>query len=68
MDDFIARQNILHFMDRLKDETDPAKRAMLIRLLAEEEMKRRASRSEQPAEAAANGGLLRAWSLPRWTR
>jgi hypothetical protein len=66
MDDFIERQNILHFTDRLKVETDPAKRAMLLTLLTEEEMKRRASQSKPPTgEAATSGGPLRAWGLLR---
>jgi hypothetical protein len=66
MDDFIERQNILHFTDMLKAETDPEKRAMLLRLLAEEEMKRRLPRSKPPADEPASGNEpLRAWGLPR---
>jgi hypothetical protein len=66
MDDFVERQNILHFTDRLKVETDPAKRAVLLTLLTEEEMKRRASQSTHPSdEPATSGGPIRAWGLPR---
>lgn len=36
---FIDRQNIAHYMDQLKIETDPVRRDMLMRLLAEEEAK-----------------------------
>lgn len=36
---FIARQNIEHYSAQLKIETDPAKREMLLKLLAEEEAK-----------------------------
>lgn len=39
MDKFVARENIKHFHDRLKTETDPAIRARLHRLLVEEEDK-----------------------------
>ena len=35
----IAKANIDRFKELLKDETDPAKRAMEMRLLAEEEQK-----------------------------
>jgi hypothetical protein len=33
---FVERQNITHYVDRLKTEKDPTKRPMLERLLAEE--------------------------------
>ena len=36
---FIERQNIAHYIDQLKIETDPIRRDMLLRLLAEEEAK-----------------------------
>jgi hypothetical protein len=39
MEHFIERQNVAHFKDLLKVETDPAKRAVLLKLLAEEETK-----------------------------
>jgi hypothetical protein len=39
MDKFIERQNIAHYIDHLKTETDPIKRATLQRLLAEEKAK-----------------------------
>ncbi len=39
MDRFIERQNIAHYIDHLKTETDPIKRAMLERLLDEEKVK-----------------------------
>jgi bacterioferritin (cytochrome b1) len=39
MQDFIENHNIQKFIDQLKDESDPVKRAMLIKLLAEEEAK-----------------------------
>lgn len=37
---FIERRNITHYIDQLKVETDPVRRDMLLRLLAEEEAKR----------------------------
>jgi hypothetical protein len=39
MDRFIERQNIAHYVDQLKTQTDPIKRAMLQKLLAEEKIK-----------------------------
>jgi hypothetical protein len=39
MQDFIERQNIAHFKDLLKTETDPARRGVVLKLLAEEETK-----------------------------
>ena len=37
MDSFVRRQNIANFRSQLERERDPAKRAMLERLLAEEQ-------------------------------
>ena len=39
MHDFIERRNIAQFIDQINAETDPAKRAVLIKLLSEEEAK-----------------------------
>jgi hypothetical protein len=39
VDRYVARLNIVHFKRRLTEETDPAKRETLVRLLAEEEAK-----------------------------
>jgi hypothetical protein len=39
MERFIERQNIAHYEDQLKTETDPIKRAMLQRLTTEEKAK-----------------------------
>jgi hypothetical protein len=39
MHDFVERQNIAHFIDQINAETDPAKRAVIIKLLSEEEVK-----------------------------
>ncbi len=36
---FIERQNIVRYIDQLKIETDPVRRDMLSKLLAEEEAK-----------------------------
>jgi hypothetical protein len=36
---FIERRNIVHYTDQIKAETDPVKRNMLLKLLAEEEAK-----------------------------
>jgi len=36
---FVERQNIAHYIDRLKTETDPVQRETLLKLLAEEEAK-----------------------------
>jgi hypothetical protein len=36
MDQFVERQNIAHYEEQLKTQTDPLKRVMLQRLLAEE--------------------------------
>jgi hypothetical protein len=39
MDDFVERHNIAHYRNRLKTETDPFRRTILLDLLAEEEAK-----------------------------
>ncbi len=39
MDRFVESQNIAHYMEQLKTETDPIKRVMIKRLLAEEKVK-----------------------------
>lgn len=39
MDRFVERQNIAHYVEQLRTETDLNKRAMLERLLAEERAK-----------------------------
>jgi hypothetical protein len=36
---FVERQNVAHYIDQLKIETDPVQRDMLLKLLAEEEAK-----------------------------
>ena len=33
---FVERQNVVHYIDQLKTETDPAKRNMVLKLLAED--------------------------------
>ena len=58
MENFIKRTNIAHFKDLLKAETDPAKRAVLLNLLADEEAKQ--ARHVTPLEApdpVATGGI-----------
>ena len=40
MQDFIERTKIANFTERLKTETDPTKRSLLSKLLAEGEVKR----------------------------
>ena len=39
MQNFVERSNIADFSKTLETETDPAKRALLLRLLAEEKVK-----------------------------
>ena len=39
MGEFVQRHNIAHYVELLKTETDPAKREILQRLLAEERRK-----------------------------
>jgi hypothetical protein len=39
MDHFVERQNVEHYNRLLELETDPLKRAMLLKLLAEEKTK-----------------------------
>lgn len=39
--DFLRSENIKIFNDRLESETDPAKRKVLLKLLAEEKAKQR---------------------------
>ncbi len=39
MQRFVARQNIQHFKERLAGESDPARRSLIERMIAEEEAK-----------------------------
>jgi hypothetical protein len=39
MQNFVERTNIAHFKEKLKTEIDPTRRALLTKLLAEEEAK-----------------------------
>jgi hypothetical protein len=39
VDQFVERQNIAHYAEQLQTETDPTRRVMLLRLLAEEKAK-----------------------------
>ena len=48
MDRMIARLNIEHFLRKLAEETDPAKRQVILRLLADEETKLAAIEAAQP--------------------
>ncbi len=48
MEKFVERQNIAHFADLLRTETDPTKREMLQRLLAEEKVKLAGLPKENP--------------------
>jgi hypothetical protein len=40
MKTFVERQNVVHYIDQLKAETDPVKRNVVLKLLADEEVKR----------------------------
>jgi hypothetical protein len=42
MDKFVVRQNIAHYTNQLMTETDPVKRELLQKLLAEEMVKQAA--------------------------
>jgi len=54
MQRFVARQNIQHFKEMLAAETDPARRALFERMIAEEEAKlespNRRSEPEDPSD------------------
>jgi hypothetical protein len=47
MERFIERQNVEHYKDLLKSEKDPVKRAVLQKLLAEEEAKQASHPNER---------------------
>ncbi len=53
MPEEIAKANIDHFKKLLETETDPKKRAVIERLLAEEELKVATLRSAQPGRKEA---------------
>ena len=36
MKSFVERQNVVHYVEQLKTETDPVKRNVVLKLLAEE--------------------------------
>jgi hypothetical protein len=57
MQDFVERTNIANFTERLKTETDPTKRALLLKLLAEEEAKHASHVHEKKQAAAPFGGF-----------
>ena len=40
MEAFVERKNVERYIDQLKTETDPVKRNVVLKLLAEEEVKR----------------------------
>jgi hypothetical protein len=40
---FVDRQNIVHYVELLKTETDPAKRGTIVRLLTDEQTKQKVS-------------------------
>jgi hypothetical protein len=50
---FVARQNIKRFRGRLATEADPAKREVLLKLIAEEEEKLRIGTDEGPDDEAS---------------
>ena len=58
MDKFIERQNIAHYIDHLKTETDPIKRATLQRLLAEERPNRQATVTSKSKSRPTYGHFL----------
>ena len=61
MDRYVARLNIEHFKRKLAEQTDPAKREMLVRLLAEEETKLAEDRNgfEGAEESLKSGAFQR---------
>jgi len=50
MDRFVARENIKHFRRMLEQATDPAERARVQKLLAEEEQKLKATEQKRDDE------------------
>ena len=50
---FVERQNVVHYVDQLKTETDPVKRNVVLKLLAEEMVsKLLAGEEDKQVEAA----------------
>ena len=58
MEKFVERQNIAHFEDQLKAETNPVKRSMLERLLAEEKGQAGEPRERQDLAWPTYGSFL----------
>lgn len=52
MPDFVFKANIAHFQSLLEQETDPAKRAKLQGMLAEEKAKLEEWQANRPPKAA----------------
>jgi hypothetical protein len=52
MDRFVARLNIKHHQELLKKETDEAKRQLLLKLIAEEELKLKSAETASKESSA----------------
>ena len=60
MQNFVERSNIANFTKKLETETDPAKRALLLQLLAEEEAKQASHPKDDKIESRLSLRLGRA--------
>ena len=53
MKPFVEREDVVHYVEQLKTETDPAKRNVVLKLLAEEVVsKLLAGEEDKPVKAA----------------
>ena len=54
MKPFVERQNVVHYVEQLKTETDPVKRNVVLKLLAEEMVSKLLAGEEDKQVKAAN--------------
>ena len=54
MKPFVERENVVHYVEQLKTETDPVKRNVVLKLLAEEMVAKLLAGEEDKQVKAAN--------------
>ena len=54
MKPFVEREDVVHYVEQLKTETDPAKRNVVLKLLAEEVVSKLLAGEEDKQVKAAN--------------
>jgi hypothetical protein len=58
LNQFVERQNIAHYLERLKTENDPTTREILQNLLTKEMIKQKSHEISSPGLRATNSGRI----------